>query len=217
MRGLGAREVDGLAAGYVSRLLDAFDRDALVDRRKRGQVESVDIAGLLRGWAETYDVLKTNLATTYLAPSGAQRALSHLAEADEPQRAAVRGHSLLFESRPWQLPRSCSPTARKNGRLRPRLGCCRPIGRQCRAAAPFDQVVWQRAQIENGLTSVAPSQTVVDCLTGTGRMPAEGTPSLRWMLKHDATCRNPSIDAATETMTPQERQSPPQTDGILRV
>jgi hypothetical protein len=71
----------------------------------------------------------------------------------------------------------------------------------------FDQVVWQRAQIDNGLTFVAPSQTVVDCLTGTGRMSAEGNASLRRMLEHEATWRYPSIDAATETMTPYERLS----------
>src|SRR5579862_1003061 len=48
-------EATGLAPGYVSRLLDALEDDALVERSKRGRVESLEIAGLLRRWTEDYD------------------------------------------------------------------------------------------------------------------------------------------------------------------
>ena len=51
-------EAAKLAPGYVSRLLEALDREALVERPRRGQVEAVDVPGLLRRWAETYDVLE---------------------------------------------------------------------------------------------------------------------------------------------------------------
>ena len=37
-----------LAPGYISRLLTSLDDDALVERTKRGGVESVEVAGLLR-------------------------------------------------------------------------------------------------------------------------------------------------------------------------
>jgi hypothetical protein len=192
-----------LAPGYVSRLLDALDRDALVDRGKRGQVESVDIAGLLRRWAETYDVLKTNQAATCLAPDGAQRALSRLAEADKPQRTAVTGSFAAVRLAPVAAPALLLLYCVDERSVADTLGLLpADEGANVALLRPFEQVVWQRAQIENGLTYVAPSQIVVDCLTGTGRMPAEGEAILKWMIEHEATWRYPSINAARETMTP---------------
>ena len=39
--------------GYVSRVPDTLDDEALVDRSIRGRVESVDVPRLLRRWAQT--------------------------------------------------------------------------------------------------------------------------------------------------------------------
>lgn len=52
--------------------------------------------------------------------------------------------------------------------------------------SPFDSVVWERTEFHNHLTYAAPSQVVVDCLTGNGRMPAEGEALLEWMISHEA-------------------------------
>lgn len=68
-----------LTPGYVSRLLDALDREALVGRSRRGVVESVDFPGLLRRWSESYDVLETNRASTFLATNGTGEPLERLA------------------------------------------------------------------------------------------------------------------------------------------
>ena len=46
-------EATRLAPGYVSRLLEALDEDALIERTDRGRVQSVDIEGLLRRWSRT--------------------------------------------------------------------------------------------------------------------------------------------------------------------
>ncbi len=61
----------GLAPGYVSQLIDALDREALVDRERRGGVRGADAAGLLRRWAESYELFATNAIFPFLAPSGA--------------------------------------------------------------------------------------------------------------------------------------------------
>jgi hypothetical protein len=50
---------------------------------------------------------------------------------------------------------------------------------------PFDQVVWERARNEAGLTRVALSQCCVDLLTGTGREPAEAESLLSWMAENE--------------------------------
>ncbi|HUZ19889.1 MAG TPA: hypothetical protein VMU75_04880 [Acidimicrobiales bacterium] len=54
---------------------------------------------------------------------------------------------------------------------------------------PFDPVVWERASLVDGLTYVAPSQVAADCLTGNGRMPAEGDALLQWMTENESLWR----------------------------
>jgi len=49
-----------LTPGYVSRVLDTLDAEALIGRSERGRVETVDISRLIRRWVETYDVFRFN-------------------------------------------------------------------------------------------------------------------------------------------------------------
>lgn len=58
----------GLTPGYVSRLLDRLDAEAIIERAHRGRVVATDVPALLRAWAEHYDVLANNDATPMLAP-----------------------------------------------------------------------------------------------------------------------------------------------------
>jgi hypothetical protein len=50
--------------------------------------------------------------------------------------------------------------------------------------APFDNVVFDRARVDGGVTYVAPSQAAVDLLTSPGRSPAEGEAVLEWMAQN---------------------------------
>jgi hypothetical protein len=59
---------------------------------------------------------------------------------------------------------------------------------------PFDQVVWERSTQDGGLRYACASQVAVDCLTGTGRMPAEGEAVLEWMQASEASWRWESLD-----------------------
>ena len=51
-------------------------------------------------------------------------------------------------------------------------------------AAPAFEVVFDRAQVYEGVNTVAPSQAVVDLLTGPGRGPSEAQALLEWMETH---------------------------------
>ncbi len=62
---------------------------------------------------------------------------------------------------------------------------------------PSDDVVWQRTQTQDGVTYVAPSQIAIDCLTGNGRMPAEGDALVDWMIEHEDDWRLNSLAAVT--------------------
>jgi hypothetical protein len=58
---------------------------------------------------------------------------------------------------------------------------------------PFDSVVWQRTDQQDGIRYVAPTQAAVDCLTGNGRMPAEGEALLEWILANESQWRLDSL------------------------
>jgi len=81
----------GVAPGYVSRLLDALDEEALIEQSRRGGVDETDVPGLLRRWAESYDVFKANRLAPFIAPMRATGAMAALAEARDSGPTAVTG------------------------------------------------------------------------------------------------------------------------------
>jgi hypothetical protein len=183
-----------LAPGYVSRLLDALDREALIARSRRGRVEDADIAGLLRRWAESYDVLKTNKASLFLAPNGAKQALSQLAECSDPA-VAVTGSFTALRLAPVAAPALLIAYSNDVELVAEKLGLLpADEGANIALLRAFDPIVWNRGSEESGLRYVAPSQAAVDCLTGTGRMPAEGEALIAWMTENEPDWRLSSIE-----------------------
>lgn len=184
----------GLTQGYVSRLLDALDQDALVERTRRGRVQDADMPGLLRRWAESYDVLKSNDASTFLAPGGANDALSQLAELSGPPLLAVTGSFAAVRLAPVAAPALLIAYCNEIEALANALGLLpADEGANVVLLRAFDPVVWERGTEDAGLRYVAPSQAAVDCLTGTGRMPAEGEALIAWMAENEPRWRLPSI------------------------
>jgi DNA-binding transcriptional ArsR family regulator len=184
-----------LAAGYVSRLLDALDREALIERARRGRVDSVDIAGLLRRWAESYDVLKTNEATFFLAPNGAKEALSRLAERSDSTQVTITGSFAALRLAPVAAPALLLAYSNNIEAVAGDLGLLpADEGANVALLRAFDPVVWERGSEDSGVRYVAPSQAVVDCLTGNGRMPAEGEALIAWMTENEPRWRLSSIE-----------------------
>jgi hypothetical protein len=52
-------------------------------------------------------------------------------------------------------------------------------------AIPFEQLVFERATEEAGVSYTAASQTAVDLLTSPGRGPSEGEALLGWMAENE--------------------------------
>lgn len=185
----GVREIavaTGLTPGYVSRLLDTLDREALLERSARGGVESVAVTELLRRWAETYDVLSTNEASAYLAPNGAVDALDRLGRLDGAGRPVVTGS---FAARRLAPVAASTLLMAYSDRVEELAGALELLpaddGANVVLLRPFDEVAMARASEDRGVAYAAPSQVAVDCLTGTGRMPAEGEAVLAWMQESD--------------------------------
>jgi len=183
----GVTEIAGTAdvnPGYVSRLLDALDREALITRGRRGIVEAVDVPTLLRAWAGDYDVFKRELVATYIAPAGASTALAKLA--DTSTRTAVTGSFAAVRLAPVAAPSLLAVYCEDPRAIAGDLGLLpADDGANVTLLRPFDDVVWERVTVDDGVTFAAASQVAVDCLTGNGRMPAEGEAVLRWMTENE--------------------------------
>lgn len=188
-----------LTPGYVSRLLDALDSEALVARSRRGVVEQVDFVALLQRWSESYDVLQTNRAFAFLAPNGAADAVQRLAASASNGRYLITGSFAAVRMAPVAAPAlllaySDDPTvlARELGLLPADEGANVVL------LAPFDPVVWERSTRDDGLRYACPSQVAADCLSGTGRMPVEAEALLDWLLANERAWRWKSLDQLPE-------------------
>jgi hypothetical protein len=178
----------GLAISYVSRLLDALDDEALVERTPRGGVEWVDISRLITRWADSYDVFRSNATQRYLAPGGAADALGKLAWLG-PQ-VAVTGSFAASQLAPVAAPALLAVYADAPRTVVDFLGLIpADQGANVVLLTPFDPVVWDRTSVAGTNVYVAPSQAAVDCLTGNGRMPAEGDALLQWMIENESRWR----------------------------
>jgi DNA-binding transcriptional ArsR family regulator len=184
-----------LNQGYVSRLLEALYREGLIEREPRGPVQSVDVPGLVRRWAEGYDTFRTNKAERFIAPAGLEWVLGRLAaDPGLGTRVAITGSLaanrlapiaspallLLYHDVPQLLARELDLLPAEEGA-------------NVMLLRPFDSVVFDRGDIEKGLRYAAPSQVAVDCLGGNGRMPAEGEALLDWMAAEEQRWRAPSL------------------------
>lgn len=187
-------EASGVVVSWVSRLLESLDREALIERTARGRVESVDVSRLLRRWAEAYDVFKTNQAKTFLAPRGASRALEDLKAVASRGQLTITGSFAAVRVAPVAAPALVVAytddvdSVSRELRLLPA-----DEGGNVVLLSPYDPVVWDRNESGDGLRYVAPSQIAIDCLTGNGRMPAEGEALIEWMVANESQWRLDSL------------------------
>jgi hypothetical protein len=186
-----------LTPGYVSRLLETLDREALIERAPRGPVETVDIAGLLHRWASSYDVFRSNQALSLIAPSGIEALLEGVLKADpaDPEIVITGSFAAAAMMAPIAAPALLLAYCERPAALAAEHGLLpSDEGANVVLLSPFDPVAVERTSFQNHLTYAAPSQVVVDCLTGNGRMPAEGEALLLWMVDNEAAWRAPGLD-----------------------
>ena len=159
---------------YASRLVEWLSREALLERRPRGPVESVDRAALIRRWAQDYEVLTSNDARGYLDPRGVEHLVRALSAGAIVGRYALTGSIAANRIAPIAPARLAMlyvddvQSAATALNLRPA-----DTGANVMLLAPFDDVVFDRTWQDRGLTYVAISQVAADLMTGPGRAPSE--------------------------------------------
>lgn len=188
----------GVSLPYASRVVSSLEHEALVRRESRLIVEA-DWEGLLRRWAGSRSLFDGTVHT-FIAPSGPNQALEHLRNAARFEFAsytAVTGSFAAAAIAPVAAPAQLvvyvddvDATADELGLLPTTSGADvvlltarDPDGVRARAREDWPLP---------GVRTVGLSQLVVDCLTGNGRMPAEGEALISYMAGHVAQWRKPA-------------------------
>ena len=170
---------------YASRLVEWLAREALLERRPRGPVLTVDKAALIRRWADYYEVLKSNEVRGYLDPRGIEHLVRRLGDGGLRERYALTGSVAANRIAPVAPARLAMLYVDDTGRVAEALRL-RPTdtGTNIMLLTPFDDVVFDRTWVKDGLTFVAPSQVAVDLLTSPGRAPSEAEAILNQLAEN---------------------------------
>jgi hypothetical protein len=159
---------------YASRLVEWLSREALLERRPRGPVDSIDKAALIRRWAQDYEVLTSNDAHSYLDPRGVENLVRALSGGAISGRYALTGSIAANRIAPIAPARLAmlyvDDVESAAASLKVRAA---EAGANVMLLAPYDDVVFERTWKDQGLTIVAVSQVAVDLMTGPGRAPNE--------------------------------------------
>jgi hypothetical protein len=180
-----------LDLGNVSRILDSLAEYGVITRGERGRVVEVDIRSLLALWAETYSVLKTNSASLFISPRSAAKTFDALAGNGD---SIVTGPFAETQIRRIAAPTLLIAYTTNVNALAGELKLM-PTDEAANVILlePFDQVVEARSRTRDGVRLAAVSQVAIDCLTGPGRMPPEGTAIVEWMTANETLWRSPSL------------------------
>jgi hypothetical protein len=181
----------GINKGYLSRLLEALASEALITRASRGPVTDVDWPELLRRRASQVDLYRTNKAFTFIARTSIGGVLDDLGTSPFVDELVLTGSVAASRLAPIAAPSSLafygslqSDAVRDGLELLPA-----EEGSNVVFLRPPNNLPYLLTESINHLTYAAPSQIVIDCLSGPGRMPAEGEAVLKWMSSAEDTWR----------------------------
>lgn len=197
--------LSGSSNGATYRVVDFLAEDALLRRGENGRVVDVSWRALLELWSRDYSFYTTNPVTSYLAPRGIESVVEALrvsapaAEVegegqDEPGGRIIRyvltGSFAASAYAPY-APTKLLTLYADNRETVSELLDLRPVetGANVMIAQASYDAVFRRRQSWRGVWVTAPSQTVVDLMTGPGRNPAEAQELLDWMERNESAWR----------------------------
>lgn len=181
--------VTGANPGYVSRLLASLDREALIERDKRGGVEQTNWQQLIRRWAESAPLKSRGLSRYCIAPRGLPAAMSPLQ--GSKHQFAVTGS---FATKRFA---SIAPSRLLHLYVDSIDEFCRDlklteteVGANVMLIEPKDLSILADAETDKEGMRWAPIvQVAADLLTSQGRGPAEGEALLGWMADNEEAWR----------------------------
>jgi|CXWK01.1.fsa_nt_gi hypothetical protein len=191
----------GLSRGYVSRLVDRLVDEGLIRRESRGPVTSVDWSALLLERSQHVRLIDPSRVKSYLSPSGPSAAFAKLRHAPGAASVVVTGSFGAVRKAPVTAPALLAlyvdpMEGAAVQRVVDSMGLLpADEGADVVLIEPGDDAVLQGTWSEDGVRFVNLPQLAVDCLSGTGRMPAEGEALLEWMSANPGEWRVDSLAA----------------------
>lgn len=161
----------------------------------------VDWPALIRRRAEVVDLFVPGGTNRFVARNGPAQVLDQLREMKGDRPVAITGSFAAVRLAPVAAPALLVLYATEPRAVAADLALM-PVefGADVIVVRPENDVVFQRSQSEGRLRWAAPSQVAIDCLSGVGRMPAEGEALIDWMRANEETWRVPSIRSLLEAV-----------------
>jgi hypothetical protein len=172
--------VAGTDPGYVSRLLDLFHREELVEREPRGPIVAVHVGRLIRRWAEDYHFGEAHRFVPVVHPHGVPGALARLRDSQVPHALTARAGAAALSG--TALPGTVAAYVDNPERVAAILGAelidATTGGANLLLIDPFDPFVFDGAWEASGLRYAARAQIIADLLGSPGPAPAQAASML---------------------------------------
>lgn len=190
-------ETSGASTGAAYRVVEYLEREGWVERNSARAVRALDWPKLLRAWSADYGFARDSRTTRWIAPRGLPGLLSRMAaqrtseSSDTVGPYALTGTLAATEWAPY-APATLAMVYVTNAATAARTWGLQPAeaGANVILAEPPYGVMLERASTnEAGVQVAAPSQVVVDLLTGPGRSPSEAEKLLTWMEQNESRWR----------------------------
>jgi hypothetical protein len=184
-------DVAKTSTGATYRVVEFLEREAMATRDENGLIEVPDWAQVLRRWSDDYSFVRDNRINRFIAPRGLPDLMKRIGSTDTPTRYAVTGTIAAAEWAAYAPARmamiyvASADEAAGAWDLRPA-----EAGANVLLAEPKYDVVFERAPTgREDVTVAAPTQVVVDLMTGPGRNPSEAEELLEWMKRNEQSWR----------------------------
>jgi len=184
-------DVARTSTGATYRVIEFLEREGMATRDESGRINVPDWAHLLRRWSEDYGFVRDNRVNRWIAPRGLPGLMKWIGSSGAPTRYTVTGTVAAAEWAAYAPARMAmiyvdnADEAAGAWDLRPA-----DAGANVLLAEPKYDVVFERArQNGEGVTVAAPTQVVVDLMTGPGRNPSEAEELLEWMRRNEQSWR----------------------------
>lgn len=179
----------GASTGATYRVIEFLEGEGLMERARYGPIGEMQWRPLLERWSKDYGFAESNTVETFLEPRGLGALTSSLAK--QPQLDYVLTGSLAAERvAAYAPPRLATVYVRDTADVADALGLRRTAsGANVALASGRYDVVFDRAEMVEGVRFGALSQVAVDLLTGPGRNPSEANALLDWMTVNESSWR----------------------------
>jgi len=184
-------ELANTSTGSTYRVVEYLEREGMATRDENGVVSVPDWTQVIRRWSDDYGFVRESRVTSWIAPRGLPYLMKRIRESGASTRYAASGTLAAAEWAAYAPARLAMIYVADADEAASRWGL-RPTdaGTNVMLGEPKIDVVFERSLTnEQGVVIAAPTQVVVDLMTGPGRNPNEAEELLKWMKRNERSWR----------------------------